>query len=97
MKIVNLFLKSIKNDGLVLKSEIYRRYLKVINVILSITDDKKITYSMTRLIKDINNCMINLINKDDLKQFIHKNPRILFIKKENKEIELNDGIIIIYY
>ena len=34
--------------------------------------------------------MINLISKDDLKFFIHKNPGLLFIKKENKEIELND-------
>ena len=37
--------------------------------------------------------MINLFNKDDLKRFIHKKPGILFINKENKEIELNDEII----
>ena len=37
--------------------------------------------------------MINLITQDDLKIFIKKNPGILFINKDNEEIELNNEII----
>ena len=93
MKIINLFSETIKNDGFVLENEIYYRYLKVIHVILSLSDNKKITFLITSIIKEINYCMINLITKDDLKQFIHKNPGLLYIKKENKEIELSEEII----
>jgi hypothetical protein len=93
MKVINLFYKTIKNDGFILKSELYYRYLKIIYVILSLADDKKMSTNIISVIQDINDCMINLITKDDLKYFIIKNPGVLFIKKEDKEIELNGEII----
>ena len=93
MKIIIIFSETIKNNGSVLKNDIYYRYLKNIHVILSLCDNKKISYFIISIISEINNCMINLITKDDLKQFIHKNPSLLFLKKDNKEIELNDEII----
>ena len=93
MKIIIIFSETIKNNGSVLKNDIYYRYLKNIHVILSLCDNKKISSFIISIISEINNCMINLITKDDLKQFIHKNPSLLFLKKDNKEIELNDEII----
>ena len=41
----------------------------------------------------INNCMINLIQKEDLKNYIKKNSHQLFIKLNGEENELSNYII----
>jgi hypothetical protein len=91
--LLKLFYTTIKNENNILNSELYYKYLKIINTILLMCAKTRNTVSVKNMIILINNCMINLIQKKDLKNFIKNNPNKLFIKLNGKEIELSNDII----
>jgi len=93
MDVINLFFNTIKNNDNILNDDLYYRYLKIIYFILDIYSNKKKNNFIISIISEINNCMINLIRKDDLKKYIKKNPNVLYIKKNGIDNELNDNLI----
>ena len=92
-KILYLFLKTIENENEILNDELYLKYLKIIYIILIMCDRQEIKGNILSSIQTINDCMINLIDKDTIKNYVHNNPKKLFIMKKGKEIELTDSII----
>ena len=56
-------------------------------------DGKENDYKINATLQMINNCMINIINKEELKKYIQNNPKKLFIKKNGIDIEINNTII----
>ena len=88
-----MFSKTIENKNNIINDELYYKYLKVIYVIVLLCDKRKISSENMEKIKGINDCMINFINKEELKNFIKENPKQLFIKKNNILLELNDNLI----
>ena len=93
MEVIHLFIGTIKNEGNILNNELYYKYLKIINFIFDIYRDKRRNNFLILMISSINNCMINLIKKEDLKRYNKKNPKVLYIKRNETYIELNDEII----
>ena len=93
MEVIHLFIDTIKNEGDILNNDLYYKYLKIIIFILDIYRNKRKNNSIIGIITLINNCMINLIKKEDLKKYIKNNPKVLYIKRNGTYIELNDEII----
>lgn len=91
--VLYLFLKTIENKNEILNDELYLKYLKIIYIILIMCDRQEIKGNILSSIQTINDCMINLIDKDTIKNYVHNNPKKLFIMKKGKEIELTDSII----
>lgn len=91
--VLYLFLKTIENKNEILNDELYLKYLKIIYIILIMCDRQEIKGNILLIIQGINDCMINLIDKDTIKNYVHNNPKKLFIMKKGKEIELTDSII----
>ena len=91
--ILYIFYKTIENKDELLCEELYLKYLKVIYIILIMCEGKEDDKKISQSIKIINNCMINLINKEELKKYIQNNPKKLYIKKNGIEIEVNNIII----
>lgn len=92
-KLLYNFYNTIENKGEVLSEELYLKYLKIIYIILIMCEGKENDYKIIQTIQKINNCMINIINKEELKKYIQNNPRKLFIKKKGIEIEVTNSII----
>jgi hypothetical protein len=59
--LLKLFYTTIKNENNILNSELYYKYLKIINTILLMCAKTRNTVSVKNMIILINNCMINLI------------------------------------
>ena len=93
MEVIHLFIDTIKNEGDILNNDLYYKYLKIIIFILDIYRNKRKNNYIICIIILINNCMINLIKKEDLKKYIKNNPKVLYIKRNGTYIELNDEII----
>ena len=87
------FSKKIKNKDEILNEELYLKYLKIIYIIMLMCEGKEKDLTIIQKIKNINNCMINIINKKALKEYIKNNQNKLFIEKNGKVIEVNDSII----
>ena len=87
--IIDLFSETIENKDNVIVDEFYYRYLRIIYFIIDIYRTKKNTFSMISIIEDINNCMVNLIKKEELKDYIKKNPKTIYTDK-NDNSELNE-------
>lgn len=93
MKIINIFEKTIKNEKKLLGDELYYRYLKIVSIIMNLSIKKRITSNIIEKIKKINYCMIHLIEHSHLINFIKENPKTLFLRKNDNEIELNEVLI----
>ena len=91
--ILYYFSKTIENKDEVLNEELYLKYLKIIYIIMLMCEGKEKDLTIIQKIITINNCMINIINKKALKEYIKNNKNKLFIEKNGKEIEVNDSII----
>ena len=91
--ILDNFYKTIENKNELLCEELYLKYLKVIYIILIMCVGKEDDKKINQAIKMINNCMINLINKEELKKYIQTNPKKLYLKKNGIDIEINNIII----
>ena len=91
--VIRLFFNTIKNKDNILRDDLYYKYLRIIYFILDIYSGTRKNNSIISLIKQINDCMINLIKKQDLKNYIKNNPKVLYIKRNNINIEINDNII----
>ena len=86
--IIDLFSETIENKDNVIEDEFYYRYLRIINFIIDIYRTKKNTFSMISIIEDINNCMFNLIKKEEIKDYIKKNPKTIYTDKNgNSELD----------
>ena len=93
MDVISLFFNTIKNKDDILKDDLYYKYLKIIYFILNIYSAKRKNSSIISLIIHINDCMINLIKKYELKNYIKNNPKVLYIKRNNINVEIDDNII----
>ena len=91
--ILYCFSKTVKNKDEILNEELYLKYLKIIYIIMLMCEGKEKDLTIIQKIKNINNCMINIINKEALKKYIKNNQNKLFIEKNGKVIEVNDWII----
>ena len=60
---------------------------------MNLSIKKRITSNIIEKINKINYCMIHLIEHSHLINFIKENPKPLFLRKNDNEIELNEVLI----